>query len=351
MAKPPGLFQRKGTYYYRVRVPVDLVDALGKKEVRKCLHTKSHTEAKKLRDKAALECTAQFEDARSKIKQGQIPKKKLTRSEAMDLARDYLMESELTAQTSEEKRGSLSEDEFQDLYKDLKFSEQTAMDRDHPDTLASTQGAIKKILESRDIELDITDDVHKLLLEYLRRAELEFYRRAIPRLQQDYSHTHFDKDFASTVVAHNSIDGIASLGEVAKTYLADYEKEAASKGTGKKAVEKVRATLDFIVCDIGTTTAIGAVNRERCRQFRDILATLPANAGKLYKGLSHEKAAIAAKKDGKKPMAYETQATYLQGLHRLLTWASQEGLINKVPSTGLTPLERFCFRSEHILRF
>ena len=70
------------------------------------------------------------------------------------------------------------------------------------------------------------------------------------------------------------------------------------------------------------------------------MAQLPANARKFYKGLTLEESAEKAKADGRGPMAYETQATYLQTLHRLLTWSSHEGFIDLVPSTGINPLAK-----------
>ena len=42
MAKPTGLFSRNGTYYFRIRVPKDLVSAFGKTEIRKSLKTKNY---------------------------------------------------------------------------------------------------------------------------------------------------------------------------------------------------------------------------------------------------------------------------------------------------------------------
>lgn len=53
MAKIPGLTTRDGVYYYRVRVPMDLISVVGKKEIKTSLGTKDFAEAKKRRNEKA----------------------------------------------------------------------------------------------------------------------------------------------------------------------------------------------------------------------------------------------------------------------------------------------------------
>ena len=67
MAKPTGLARRKGIYYFRIRVPKDLVSILGKKEIRKSLQTTDYGEAKKRRNQVAIEWDARFAQARKTV--------------------------------------------------------------------------------------------------------------------------------------------------------------------------------------------------------------------------------------------------------------------------------------------
>ena len=55
------LLRRKGVYYYRRRVPQDLVKKIGKKFVQHSLNTTSLAEAKKLRALKDLEWDARFD--------------------------------------------------------------------------------------------------------------------------------------------------------------------------------------------------------------------------------------------------------------------------------------------------
>ena len=56
------LHRRNGVYYYRRRVPVHLVEKLGKKVVQISLHTTSFNEAKKLRTLKDLEWDTRFDE-------------------------------------------------------------------------------------------------------------------------------------------------------------------------------------------------------------------------------------------------------------------------------------------------
>jgi len=55
------LLRRNGVYYYRRRVPLSVIDKLGRKVVQLSLHTTSLKEAKRLRTLRDLEWDARFE--------------------------------------------------------------------------------------------------------------------------------------------------------------------------------------------------------------------------------------------------------------------------------------------------
>src|SRR5438309_468480 len=63
------LLRRGGVYYYRRRVPLHLVTAIGRKFVQCSLGTSNATEAKKLRTTKDLEWDARFADCTKKLGQ------------------------------------------------------------------------------------------------------------------------------------------------------------------------------------------------------------------------------------------------------------------------------------------
>jgi hypothetical protein len=60
MAGSNRVLRRNGTYYYRRRVPLHLVEAIGKRVVRYSLKTTNLKEAKRRREVADIEWSARF---------------------------------------------------------------------------------------------------------------------------------------------------------------------------------------------------------------------------------------------------------------------------------------------------
>ena len=75
MAKPPHLHRRKATYYFRRKVPLDLVETFGKKrEVSFSLKTKERGEALRLLALADVEWNEKFDATRRKRGRGAQPR-------------------------------------------------------------------------------------------------------------------------------------------------------------------------------------------------------------------------------------------------------------------------------------
>src|SRR3984885_11206377 len=64
VSKPPNIFPRNGVYYYRRRVPRDLVEHLGRREIKKSLKTGSNAEARVRGNLAACDFDRLFAEAR-----------------------------------------------------------------------------------------------------------------------------------------------------------------------------------------------------------------------------------------------------------------------------------------------
>ena len=68
MGRKSWLFCRNGRYYLRARVPLDLVQVVGKREIKKSLHTADRTEALDRLAVEAAEVSELFAAARRKLK-------------------------------------------------------------------------------------------------------------------------------------------------------------------------------------------------------------------------------------------------------------------------------------------
>jgi hypothetical protein len=67
VSKPQGLFRRGNVWYFRCRVPLDLVEAINKAELKESLRTQDHAEAKARRNRVAAKFDRLFEEARAKL--------------------------------------------------------------------------------------------------------------------------------------------------------------------------------------------------------------------------------------------------------------------------------------------
>ena len=337
MSKTQNLFRRNGTYYYRVRVPLDLVESIGKSEVKKSLGTSDYNEAKKRRNTLAVEFDEIFNTARDKKNEVSPNDWSLTKGNALELAREYFDSEDEKARVRDIEEYHSTTDTaliLSNLCEDVRDFKDT----DDPGTQSITQSIARKILSAMNVELQVTNPVHDVFLEYLRRALVELTRREIARLKQDYTDQYTDVLFAPSPEKPKAGYGGNTLRKVAKSFLEDYATSALAKGQKKRSVAKMAASIKLVEASIGGSRPIKAISRADCRQFRDLLAKLPANMGKRYPGVSLAKIPDLALKDGLDPMSYETQLSYLQALGRLMKWAFEEELIPTVPSAGLSPL-------------
>src|SRR5208282_3793066 len=92
------MVQRKNVWYYRRRVPEDLIETLETKTIQFSLATTSKKTAIKKREEADVASTAKFDEARAKLKSGgkiapeadPNAQRPLTRSLALRLLQDYV---------------------------------------------------------------------------------------------------------------------------------------------------------------------------------------------------------------------------------------------------------------------
>jgi hypothetical protein len=96
MSATHRLVNRKGVYYYRRRVPNELVERMGMEVISLSLGTKSLKEAQKQRELKDIEWSARFEQLAampSTVNGSQSGKKPITGQEAQKLIRAYVEKS------------------------------------------------------------------------------------------------------------------------------------------------------------------------------------------------------------------------------------------------------------------
>ena len=90
-----GIYRRGNVWYYRQRIPVDVVHALGKAELKKSLRTQDLAEAKRRRNGVAVKFDAIFQAARQNLNGATSkPVKQWTSAEAYSAIRQYVLEED-----------------------------------------------------------------------------------------------------------------------------------------------------------------------------------------------------------------------------------------------------------------
>ena len=197
MRKHSWLFLRKerdGThrYYLRARVPVDLVEVIGRREIKRSLRTGDRREAARRINQEAAEIERLFEAARRRLRQETVTS--LTEAEIRQIALSWFHSRE----RGEARRrwsgqgGEIGADALLEYAQD----EAVLLDPEDPSVLAGVQDIADRLLEENHARLDRTDPAHRLLCELVRRALLEASRRSRARLQGDPTERHHDDLFA-----------------------------------------------------------------------------------------------------------------------------------------------------------
>ena len=86
---------------------------------------------------------------------------------------------------------------------------------------------------------------------------------------------------------------------------------------------------------VGGSTDLNSINRERCREIREVLIALPPNATKRFPGMTLTAAAEMAKVKKLPGLNPQTINSHLNKVSALFNWAVREEMMSKNPAVGL----------------
>jgi hypothetical protein len=125
------LMRRQGVWYYRRRVPRDLVTIVGKEVVQFSLGTTDRKEAEKRRSAEDLKWATQFEAARPSPTTA-INCTGLPRADIIRLVQDYVERTDSRVRDRMLKDAPANEDERRAIIADTEYEHQILRDRDDP---------------------------------------------------------------------------------------------------------------------------------------------------------------------------------------------------------------------------
>ncbi len=340
MAKELGLVRRGNRWYYRKRIPDELVASFGGKlEIKVSLKTEVYAEAKILRNQVATRIDRilarrrrqldfasvsseihRFVAEKSKIDGEKTRKSKLDGTDALN----ETIENIQIYQDPDDERtrvaiGSLTKMIFPNLLPEvspkLSFVDKIHAEARVPDISAH-------LPPSRREELD----------ELLRTSLLELELRALDALKGQIRHAPHQPNFLAPG------ESPITLEMVTEKFL---QERFNVNGVTVKRQKSMRAEAAMMLHILGGNVLISRIDRNRCREFRDTLNRLPSNINKHfpeYQTIDLEILISDAQRKSLPRMKNATQNKYVSLLKGMLAFAVSEEHIKANPFPDLRAL-------------
>ncbi|MFZ3252159.1 MAG: site-specific integrase [Pseudolabrys sp.] len=342
MAGNQRLLRRKGFYYYRRRVPLNLVKEIGKQFVQHSLNTTSLGKAKQLRALRDLEWDARFDSLQKEANPAPnsgnskqpVNSTQLSDGDLLRLVREYVERKDEEFRKRFAANPPESQREKAEMSMEAKLDAQIIRDRDDPQADQWVFSTGKEILQAAGKSIDDPALPYTVFAEWVRRGLLELDKRSLARLADDHRHAFFDQLF------NPSRQPPVSFGELADQYLQLMEEEAATNRLSQKGIDRQHATVSLIREIIGDSTPVDAVDYDTCLTVRSTLARIPANRTKIYGTRPLDEAIERAAAEKKALLSPVTQQQYLAALRDVLDLAAKKRLIPINPAEGLKPIKR-----------
>ncbi|WP_352734463.1 site-specific integrase [Mesorhizobium sp. M0276] len=361
MARLSYLLRRGASYYARARVPLDLIDVMGKRELVKALGTKDENEAKRLLWPVVEAWNRQFDDMRSR--------RMLTADDKADAVWQHYAG---TLQRDEQVRQSMP------ITVDIEAATARAIERvqregiDISDPRAALDASLDVMVlkhrrefdaQGRRAKLDamrkhlvegeaalIADEVddyidrNKLLIDPLSpdrgdlarkmmRAEIEGLERTIERDKGDYSGTPKDPIVkpASGTSREQAAPG-EGIMELFEQYAAENP-----KGIATDTIAQARRDVGSFVDYVGSTCPIHRMDKKAVREWKALLMKYPVKAteSSVFAGMKLAQIVRHNEKVGKPVITVRTVNRYLAGFSAFCSWLVNHGYLDQNPADGM----------------
>lgn len=361
MALLSHLVRRGAAYSARMRVPLDLVEVIGKRELTKALGTSDPNEAKRRVHVIVAAWQREFEDLRARRALEPADRDNAAWDHYTDtLARDdqeranLPTEGEIDAARAEAEARIEREDisgldplPVLDVSLDLWVKQRAAgLSSDHR---AAKLAELRKHLmkgETALIAHEVEDylDRNRLLVQrgtpdwislarHMMRAEIEALQRTLERDGGDYTGQPRDPLVKPPSGARREFakpgEGIMEIFEI-------FASEN-PRGVAKDRVDQCRRDIGTFVQLVGASFPIAKISKAEVREWKQILVKFPVKGteAKAFAGMNIQQIVKANEKVAKPVLADRTVNRYLSSLGAFLTWAVNNGYLDRNPVEGL----------------
>lgn len=327
--------QIRGTrFFFRRRIPLELQEALGKKEIKIALGTSDRTEANRLVTLETLKSDQLFERTRSAVQQvsPRPQARQVGYNEALVLVAEWYQKLEQESddwlesnieifQNPEELRAELETCHLDELV----FSGGGEWGWGRRYQGESGRQLLLSILEQNQVTFRGDDTELKRLAGVVRKGYLENARNDIKRLnrenldasQMSWFDTRANLSTNAGVQPSGSSKEQCSVGDILDTFMQEQAAKDRSEATLRTYTVPVRILREAL----GEKTPLATVDRDRMKEVRSLIMELPANARKFYPDKGLLESVACAKRDGLKPIARRTADNYLRNIQAIFNFA------------------------------
>lgn len=362
MARVSFLLRRGASYYARVRVPVDLVEIVGKNELVKALGTKDETEAKRKMWPLVEEWNRQFDDIRSRRnitpddKAAAVWQHYATVLQRDDQTRRDMptpadIEVEKTKIIDRANAGEIPNTDPLTVFDATLDLEVMKNARQFDEQTRRTKlDALQKHLVTGETaliahEVDAYADASKLLMDatspdwkdtahQMIRAEIEGLKRTLERDKGDYSGIPSDPIVKP---ATGRARETAAPGETIMELFENYAKEN-PKQISVDTLNQARRDVGNFLEYAGSNCPVHRIDKKAVREWKALLIKFPVKATetKAFAGMKLPQIVKHNEKVGKPVLTPRTVNRYLAGLGAFCNWLVNNGYLDSNPVDGLS---------------
>jgi integrase len=317
------LMRRSGRYYVRIRVPLDLVQAIGKKEIQKSLFTSDPNEAR-------YKAPAVITSIRESFKKVQ-GRHKPTEADFIRYSKHFY-DREVKIDLFE--RAAVHGDEdYIPVVALSKMSRQSGFEQDIRDHLASgettlVEWAADEIIESDHLDCPRSSTHYGKLCQHLLRAWLESIKRSTERDSGTFDGTPTDPILlAINDDTNTSTQADTTLGAMLPSIHRELEIAEATKNEHRVAVNLFDEAVG--------QKPIKSITKQDIVHFKNILLDTPTNRKQRFPKMTLSEA-IRSNNSLKEPFptlgSNTINGKWLSHIRRLLEWCVENGKLEENPA-------------------
>lgn len=361
MAGISYIFRRGSAYYARLRVPLDLVETVGRKELVKALGTTDIAEAKRRVHAVIHNWQCEFDDLRSRralvpsdrdhavwdhytgaLQRDDEARARLPKEDDIAKAKaEVIARAERGEITSTDPLGLLDATlELQVMQKAAELSSEirAAKLTELRKNLSAGQvevvaHEVEEYLRANRLLVDRGTPDWISLARHIMRAEIEALQRTLERDRGDYTGQPSDPLVKPATGPRREV---AKPGETIMEIFEIFAREN-PRGVAKDRVDQCRRDIGTFVELVGASFPIAKISKNEVREWKQLLVQYPVKATetKAFAGMNIQQVVKANEKVKKPVLADRTVNRYLSSLGAFLTWAVNNGYLDKNPTEGL----------------